>query len=260
MNDVNEPRPLSDDEVDLLKKQRELALPAARIAAYDEFAKWLFTIITVVGTLGAAFSNAALKKLTGLGAVLFFVAIATIGISLALAVILRSVEPRDANWQSLPDMLEKGAAALRLKRRLGWASGICFAVAIALAGISPLLSGDQSTDATAAGRALSYSFGKDGVHVTAIFGKHPQAIGEVRLYAVGSSLESLVAAQRVAADSQGVMHFDIASTSIPQQTASLKISISCDSKANDKKQEFVLPLQPADEKVVAGEKQNPCFE
>lgn len=80
------------------------------------------------------------------------------------------------------------------------------------------------------------------------------------LYAVATSLESLVAAQRVAADSQGVMHFDITSTSIPQQTASLKISISCDSKANDKKQEFVLPLQPADEKVVSGEKQNPCFE
>jgi hypothetical protein len=260
MNDVNRPRPMSDDEVELLKKQRELALPAARIAAYDEFAKWLFTIITVVGTLGAAFSNAAFKKLTGLGSVLFFVAVAATGISLALAVILRSVEPRDANWQSLQDMLEKGKAALRLKRSLGWATGICFAAAIVLAGVSPLLSGDQSTDAKATGRALAYSFGKDGIHVTATLGKYPQTIGEVRIYAVGSSSEALLAAQRVAADPQGVMHFDIASIPLPQQTASLKISISCDSKSNDKKQEFSLPLQPANDKLVASETQNPCFE
>jgi hypothetical protein len=260
MNDVNNPRPMSDDEVELLKKQRELALPAARIAAYDEFAKWLFTIITVVGTLGAAFSNAAFKKLTGLGSVLFFVAVATTGISLALAVILRSVEPGDANWPSLDDLLEKGKAALRLKRSLGWATGICFAAAIVLAGVSPLLSGNQTTDATATGRTLAYSFGKDGIHVTGTFGKHPQTIGEVRIYADGTSSEALLAAQRVAADPQGVMYFDITSTSIPQQTVSLKISISCDSKAKEKKQEFVLPLQPANDQLVASESRNPCFE
>jgi hypothetical protein len=260
MNDVNKPRAMSEDEVELLKKQRELALPASRIAAYDEFAKWLFTIITVVGTLGAAFSNAAFKKLAGLGSVLFFAAIAATGISLALAVILRSVEPGDANWQSLQDMLDKGKTALRLKRSLGWASGICFAAAIVLAGVSPLFSGDQSTDASATGRALSYSFGKDGIHVTGTFARHPHAIGEVRVYAVGSNPESLVAAQRIAADSQGVIRFDITSTAIPQQTASIKISISCDSKASEKKQDFVLSLQPANEKLIGSESQDPCFE
>ena len=260
MNDVPNPRRMSDDEVELLKKQRELALPAARIAAYDEFAKWLFTIITVVGTLGAAFSNSAFKKPAGLGSVLFFVAVAATGLSLALAVILRSVGPGNENWQSLQDMFEKGQATLRVKRVLGWATGIVFAAAIVLAGISPLFSGDQTTDAVASGRAIAYSFGKDGIHVTGTFGKLPQKIGEVRVYAVGEKSESLLAAQRVAADPQGVMHFDITSTSIPQQTTSLTISISCDFKASEKKQDFVLPLQPANDKFLPSDSQNPCFE
>src|SRR5271157_5263153 len=101
MNDVKTPRAMSDDEVQLLKKERDLALPDARIMGYDDFAKWLFTIITVVGTLGAAFSNAALPKLKGVGAVLFFVAIASTGVSLAVAVIVNGVDPQDANGQSL---------------------------------------------------------------------------------------------------------------------------------------------------------------
>jgi hypothetical protein len=263
MNDVKTPRPMSDDEVELLKKQRELALPAARIASYDEFAKWLFTIITVVGTLGAAFSNTALKKLCGVGAILFFLAIAATGLSLALAVILRCVEPDDANWQSLPDMLAKGTAALKSKRYLAWASGICFAAAIVLAGVSPLFSDDQSCDINTKSRTLTYSLGKDGLHVSGTFGGHAQGVGEIRVSAVGlgeKPPESLLAAQRIAADLQGVLRFDITSTAIPPQTGSIKISIVCDSKSSGKKQDFSLPLQPATDKLIATDNQNPCFE
>ncbi|MGA9471737.1 MAG: hypothetical protein WBV36_04695 [Terriglobales bacterium] len=255
--------PLSDDEVDLLKKQRELALPAARIASYDEFAKWLFTIITVVGTLGAAFSNTALKKLCGVGAILFFLAIAATGLSLALAVILRCVEPEDANWQSLPDMLEKGRAALKSKRYLAWASGIWFAAAIVLAGVSPLFSGDESCDPSAKSRTLTYSLGKDGIHVSGTFGRHAQGVGEIRVSAVGlgeKPSESLLAAQRIGADPQGVLRFDITSTAIPQQTGSIKISIVCDPQSNGKEQEFSLPLQPASDKLITIDSHNPCFE
>ncbi len=102
--------PISDDYVELLKKQRELALPSNRIASYDDFAKWLFTTATVVGTLGAAFSNAAFKNLQGSASVLFFAAVAATGVSLALAVIERTIEPKDANFQDLNDMLQKAKA------------------------------------------------------------------------------------------------------------------------------------------------------
>src|SRR5690348_16406007 len=133
MDHIEEPRELSTDEVELLKKQRDLLLPAARIAAYDEFAKWLFTIITVVGTLGAAFSNSALKKLNGSGAVLFFLSIAATGVSLALAMFLRCVEVSRVNWQSLPDILEKGRSVLNVKRWLAWLAGSCFALGLLMA-------------------------------------------------------------------------------------------------------------------------------
>lgn len=261
MNAANDPpQVLSADYVELLKKQRDLALPAARIASYDDFAKWLFTIITVVGTLGAAFSNAAFKKLNGNGAVLFFVAIAAIGVSLALAIILRSVEPGDANWQNLEDMLAKAQFALKVKRTLAWLAGVFFATAIVLAGVSPLVSGDQSRDSAVTGRAISYSFGKDGIHITATLPEPAGSIGEVRVSAVLPKDESLIAAQRVAADAQGVMRMDITAASIPATSTAIKISFSCDSKDNNKKQEFVLSIQPANGKLVTPLGSNPCFD
>jgi len=258
MNDVKTPRPLSPDEVELLKKQRDLALPAARIAAYDDFAKWLFTIITVVGTLGAAFSNTAFKKLNGLGAVLFFLAIAASGVSLALAVILRNVEPGDANWQDLWDMISKGQSALRIKRQLAWVAGICFAAAIALAGISPLASGDQSRDATATGKSLLYTYGKEGVHVTATLPEDAGTIGEVRISALLSNGESVIGVQRVVSDSQGVMRFDVTSAAIPAGSTGVKIGLTCDSK-NNRKQDVVISFQqPTDKPTVKD--LNSCFE
>jgi hypothetical protein len=261
MNAANiAPRALSPDEVELFKKQRELALPAARIASYDEFAKWLFTIITVVGTLGAAFSNAAFKKLNGYGAVFFFLAIATTGVSLALAIILRSVEPGDANWYNLDDMLQKATAALKIKRTLAWAAGVLFATAIVLAGISPFASGDQSKDSTVTGRALSYSYGKDGIHVTAALPRRAQTVGEIRVSAMLPKDESLIAAQRVVVDQQGIMRLDISSASIPATSTVIKISLICDSKDSNKKQEFLLSLHPPDDKLIPSVSSNQCFE
>ena len=101
------PVPISPDKVELLKKYRELVMPAARLASYDDFAKWLFTIAATIGTLGAAFSNAALKSLGGTGAFIFFLGIVATGISLALAVVQRTIDITEPNWQSLEDMLKK---------------------------------------------------------------------------------------------------------------------------------------------------------
>jgi hypothetical protein len=260
MNDIKAPREMSPDEVELLKKQRDLALPAARIAAYDEFAKWLFTTITVVGTLGAAFSNAAFTKLNGMGAVLFFAAISATGVSLALAVILRAVDPGDENSQDLWDMIAKGQAALRVKRRLAWGAGICFALAIVLAGMSPLASRDQSKDNAGSERVLSYSLGKDGIRVTAVLARPPRAVGELRVFASLPSGVSLLAAQRVVADQQGVMRLDVSSASVPSTSTEITVSLSCDAKDKSKRQEFVLPLQSAAHKVIPSESSSQCFE
>jgi hypothetical protein len=257
MNELKAPRVLSADEVDLLKKQRDLLLPATRITAIDDFAKWLFTTITVVGTLGAAFSNSAFKKLNGLGAVLFFLAIAATGVSLAVAVLLRCVETGEVNWNSLEDILEKGSAALNIKRRLAWIAGTCFALAILLAGISPLVSGDQSTETGPPGLPLSYSYGKDGLRVTAALKQSPGTIGEIKIFAQLPTGESLIGAHRAAADVKSVLHFDASSASLPQGTKGVKITVICDAKES-KSQDLVLPIQPLNDKAIVAT--GPCFE
>ena len=61
VSDQELPRIPSPDEIDLFKKYRDLALPAGRLASLDDFAKWLFTSITVIGSLAAAFSSSAIK-------------------------------------------------------------------------------------------------------------------------------------------------------------------------------------------------------
>jgi hypothetical protein len=173
------PRVLSADDVELLKKQRDLVLPSARLATYDDFAKWLFTTITVVGTLAAAFSNTALKGLSGTGVKLFFIAVGFVGLSLALAIILRGVEPKDPNWQSLDDMLDKSKRAVLSKRRLAWAAGGLFAVAIVLAALAPIFS-DAQPKVTPA-RGLTLTLGPNGLHAVAKMGANAKGQGDIRI-------------------------------------------------------------------------------
>jgi hypothetical protein len=252
-----EPTPISADYVELLKKQRELALPGARIAAYDDFAKWLFSTITVVGTLGAAFSNVAFKNLRGCGTYLFFGAICATGISLALAVVLRTIEPKDSNWYSLDDMTKKAEVALKYKRRLAWGAGACFAAAIVLAGLSPLVSGDPPKDKS---KGLAYSYGKDGIHITGLLSKPEGTLGEIRILAITPKDQTLLASQRASADKEGVIHFDISSAAIPQTTTAIKIKMACDVKDLSKTQEFQLTLHPTDDKLMPATGSGGCFE
>jgi hypothetical protein len=214
--------PISPDEVDLLKKYRDIVMPAARLAGYDEFAKWLFTITAVIGTLGAAFSNSALKGLRGGGVTAFFLAIVATALSLALAVIQRSIDIPKLNWQNLDDMLQKTEAALRIKRSLAWCAGTSFAAAILLAGLAPLLTAGSSPDEM--GR-LAYSYGKDGVHATLTLSQTSEA--QVEIVAQSTSGGTVIAAQRAAADASGLVHIDITSTPIPSGSTGVQVTVRC---------------------------------
>jgi hypothetical protein len=253
MNPPNPPPaavPLSADEVELLKKYRDIVMPAARLAGYDEFAKWLFTITAVIGTLGAAFSNSALKGLRGGGVTAFFLAIVATALSLALAVIQRSIDVRKLNWQSLPDMLEKTEAALRVKRLLAWCAGTSFAAALLLAGLAPFLTVSSSPDET--GR-LGYSYGKDGVHVTLALSKTTEA--EVEIVAQSPSGGTVIAAQRAAADFSGLVRIDITSTAMPAASTGVKVSVRCGASMA-KEQSFVVPFQRTTMNVPAANAQS----
>lgn len=249
MNPPNPPPaavPISPDEVDLLKKYRDIVMPAARLAGYDEFAKWLFTITAVIGTLGAAFSNSALKGLHGGGVIAFFLAIVATALALALAVIQRSIDVPKLNWQSLPDMLQKTEAALRIKRLLAWCAGSSFATALLLAGLAPFLTAASSPDE--AGR-LAYSYGKDGVHVTLTLSSTTDA--EVEILAQSTSAGTLIAAQRAAADSKGLVRIDITSTPIPSGSTGVQVTVHCGTNLA-KAQTVDIPFQRTTTNTSAG--------
>jgi hypothetical protein len=234
------PVSLSPDQVELLKKYRDLVMPAARLANYDDFAKWLFTIAAMIGTLGAAFSNAALKSLGGTGASVFFFGIVATGISLALAVIQRTIDITEPNWQSLPDMIAKTEALLRVKRKMAWAAGVFFALAILLAGLAPLVS--TSPKQTPVQNSITYSLGKDGVRTAITLVKKETSESELTILAKSSSGTSLLASQRSTPDQTGVVKLDIASGAVPTGTTGIVFTLQCN--MNDSRtQNFTLTLQ-----------------
>src|SRR5260370_20578562 len=56
-------RPLSDAEVKQLQALQMVFDPAASLKRVDDFSKWIFASIGVIGSLGAAFSNSAFSTL-----------------------------------------------------------------------------------------------------------------------------------------------------------------------------------------------------
>ena len=51
----------------------------------DAYGKWIFGAATIVGTLGAGFSNTAFSKLRGFGVITFAAAVGIFGVALFFA-------------------------------------------------------------------------------------------------------------------------------------------------------------------------------
>lgn len=250
-------RPISPDEVELLKKQRDLVLPSARLAAYDDFSKWLFTTIAVVGTLAAAFSNAALKGLSRIGAGLFFAAIVLVGVSLALAVILRGVEPKDPNWQSLDQMLDRSKKAVLKKRKLAWWAGGLFATAIFLAALAPIFSLQQPQ--APASHGLTLTFGPTGVRVLAKMGTDAKGFGLVRITVQTCKGEKLIGAQRLIDSANKGLEMDVTSSPIPTNAKTIKVYVSCAGQKADQESVFTFQMSPKLPDQPATTAESMCF-
>lgn len=132
--------PIGDDEVQLLKRYREIFLVDSRIKAQDDFAKWLFGLTATIAALGVGFSNAAISTLKGEGILAFGIAVLLAGLGLASATYALSVNLPDANWQSLDDMFSKMEAPLRKKRIGIRIASIFLALALVASASAPLLS------------------------------------------------------------------------------------------------------------------------
>jgi hypothetical protein len=214
------PIPLSPDDQALYLKYRDMFMPAARLSNYDEFSKWLFTVSAAVGTLGAAFSNAAFAKLSGFGAVMFGIAICLAGLSLGMATFARTVDLPQEYWSTLDDMLCYAKPTVKWKRRLTLLGGVFLCLALICASLAPSLS---SIRLPASPNAYgTYVIAKDGAHVVFVLKSYsPGSSIEATVFAVDDA-EKPVAAGRSVAGTDGNATLDLTIAVPPAGTKQLK--------------------------------------
>ncbi len=133
-------RQLSPDEIEQIRGLREQFKPEISWKRLEDFGKWLFVSVAVVGTLGAGFSNISFQNLDGYGKYVFALAIIFVGISLACAVfglaprkVMIVPDSRDSMRQTLSQQV-----AYR-HRVMKWAT-LFFASALVLAALAPFIS------------------------------------------------------------------------------------------------------------------------
>jgi len=134
---VGTARPLSPAQVHQLTDLQTLLQPSASLQRIDDFSKWIFTSTAVVGTLGAAFSNAAFHQLSGLGKALFAAAVFLVALALFSATMALAPEFTYANPSSLESMLAAADRHIKSRKRPLRAATIFFALALLFAGTAP---------------------------------------------------------------------------------------------------------------------------
>jgi hypothetical protein len=134
------PEVLSAEEVADYEQLRGLVSPEKSLALLDDFAKWLFAIAATVGTLGASFGVSNANELKGDGKTVFAVAVAAVGVSLALTALARLPLRIGVNRYSDVDLAKNVAWIITVRGILLGIAALLFAVALVLAGLSPLVS------------------------------------------------------------------------------------------------------------------------
>lgn len=125
---------LQPDELVDYDQLRRLLSPEVSLSLLDEFAKWLFTVAAIVGSLGTGFGLSGLSDLTQAGRRHYSWAVAAIALSLACATVARLPLPVQVNRYSIRSMKRAMNVVVWTRFILVLASGLSFAVALALAG------------------------------------------------------------------------------------------------------------------------------
>jgi hypothetical protein len=154
---------VSADELKQLSDLRESLKPEASWNRLDAFGKWIFSAVATVGVLGAGFSNSAFQQLSIGGKAAFSLAIALVGLALALTV--RGLTPQlmSVSTSSIDSMRDAISGHIRRRQRaLEWA-GILLGFALVLASFAPMLSSvaEKKVKETP-GLAITYTLGGDG--------------------------------------------------------------------------------------------------
>jgi hypothetical protein len=217
-------RPLSPAEQQQLSDLQALFRPADAMKRLDDFAKWIFTSIAVVGTLGAAFSNSAFGSLAGWGKVLFGLAILLVGVSLFASTL--ALEPKwvHANPSSRTSMLNAVNENLRRRRVPIQCAAILFGLALVAAATAPLAS--TFTGSKKPSVILGYELKADGkfTGILSATGLKPRTVAELRIEGGGDSRLSFAPSTRKPADAHGEVSLSIDLDNARDAGSELKLS------------------------------------
>jgi len=151
---------VSQADQEEIKALRARLGPAKSLETIDTFAKWMFSSVAVVGTLGTAFSLLQLDSLSDNAQTLFALAVVLAGVSLTLAALVAAPQAGNYNPNSLTSMRAALTRGLRRRFYLITAAALTFATAILLASLAPILSTKAGSGRTLHG--YSYALTPDG--------------------------------------------------------------------------------------------------
>lgn len=132
---------ISASQGESLEALQSIFKPEAGLKRLEDFAKFIFASVAIVGTLGAAFSNAAFGELGPRGKLLFALALGAISASVASAAMSLSPKWVVANPHNHASMEEALARAYRARRLPLQVATVTFLMALLFASAAPIVSG-----------------------------------------------------------------------------------------------------------------------
>jgi len=133
----------SDDDAAESKELRQMLGAKASLERIDAYSKWIFTLTTVVATLGVGLGAIALPKN---GDARFLYAVSVVFFALALGFAAWALKPQWLFYHphSLEDMRESAGKQIKDRRFVIGGAAICLVVALILAGFTPYISTVQT--------------------------------------------------------------------------------------------------------------------
>ncbi len=137
---IEDERPLSREQAQA-NDLADLGRPRVGMRGVDAYTEWIFISAGVIAVLGAGLSNAAFNTLSDLGKIVFGMALASVGLSVASSALSFASQWHAISPSSRDSMLAAINAQFAARRKFLVIASVSFAIALFLAGIAPLVSG-----------------------------------------------------------------------------------------------------------------------
>jgi hypothetical protein len=159
-------RILNPDEVKRFQELQEYFAVAATAKRLDDFAKWIFSAVTLVATLGTGFAMFSNQSLRPGAKVMFGIAMVLVGVSLGCAVMMLAPAFPQIKLGSPSDLNDKFSTAIKGRRKWTLAAAIFLSLAFVVAGLSPALSAITPQSKAPSDHPVNLTYSLVGTKVT----------------------------------------------------------------------------------------------